>query len=73
MLNMSINSLSSACRSRQAVASRHCEAPPHRFFARYRPLPAVDPAAAVPGTKMLVSLPYAQDRADVIAYLKTVR
>lgn len=29
------------------------------------------PAAAVPGTKMLVNVANAQDRADVIAYLKT--
>ena len=31
------------------------------------------PAAAVPGTKMLVNLPNTQDRADVIAYLRTVK
>ena len=30
------------------------------------------PAATVPGTKMLVGLPNPTDRADVIAYLKTV-
>ena len=30
------------------------------------------PAATVPGTKMLVNVANAQDRADVIAYLKTI-
>jgi len=30
------------------------------------------PGAAVPGTKMLVGVPNPTDRADVIAYLKTV-
>jgi len=31
-----------------------------------------DPAKAVPGTSMMVKLPNAQDRADIIAYLKTI-
>ena len=31
-----------------------------------------DPSKTVPGTSMFVGLPDAQDRADVIAYLKTV-
>ena len=31
-----------------------------------------DPSKAVPGTAMFANLPHAQDRADVIAYLKTV-
>jgi len=31
-----------------------------------------DPAKAVPGTTMMVKLPNAQDRADIIAYLKTI-
>jgi cytochrome c len=31
-----------------------------------------DPARAVPGTSMMVKLPNAQDRADIIAYLKTI-
>lgn len=31
-----------------------------------------DPAKAVPGTSMMVKLPSAQDRADIIAYLKSL-
>jgi cytochrome c len=31
-----------------------------------------DPAKLVPGTTMMVKLPNAQDRADIIAYLKTI-
>jgi cytochrome c len=31
-----------------------------------------DPAKVVPGTSMMVKLPNAQDRADIIAYLKTI-
>ncbi len=44
----------------------------NRFLADLKPFVLAAPAKAVPGTTMMVAVPSASDRADIIAYRKTI-